>query len=135
MKMRVCTRCKKNLPATPEHFYRHSRSSDGLNWWCKECVKEYQKHHVSPNKHKRYSYVQPDITESITLKAARDRFKKKYKVGQHIKLRRKIAPGRPQPINGWISDMYDNVVIVNTGQYKEAFTYVDMTIGDVEVRK
>lgn len=32
-----CTRCKQAYPATPEYFYRHTRSSDGLQCWCKTC--------------------------------------------------------------------------------------------------
>lgn len=41
MKTRVCTKCKKTLPAMDEYFSRRRKSKDGLNWWCKECYKSY----------------------------------------------------------------------------------------------
>jgi len=41
--MKICTKCKEELPATVEYFYKDKRRKDGLRCWCKECVKEYQK--------------------------------------------------------------------------------------------
>ena len=34
---KVCTSCKKELPATSDFFHRHTTSSDGLQFECREC--------------------------------------------------------------------------------------------------
>lgn len=38
-----CSKCKQIYHAIPEFFYRHSNRKDGLDPWCKECKKEYDK--------------------------------------------------------------------------------------------
>lgn len=43
MKTKICSKCKKELPATKKHFYKGSRFKDGLSTRCKECLKETQK--------------------------------------------------------------------------------------------
>jgi hypothetical protein len=32
-----CNSCKRDLPATPEHFARHRKCLAGLSTWCLEC--------------------------------------------------------------------------------------------------
>ena len=34
---KVCTRCKRELPATKEYFHRNSSGEYGLHYWCREC--------------------------------------------------------------------------------------------------
>ncbi len=41
---KTCIKCKRNLPVTC--FSKHKREKDGLQWWCKECVNEYDKTYV-----------------------------------------------------------------------------------------
>jgi hypothetical protein len=36
VKTKICTKCKRELPATREYFHKHKGSKDGLNCWCKE---------------------------------------------------------------------------------------------------
>lgn len=41
--MRSCSKCKRELPATPEYFYsddRPNQRKDRLHSWCKECINE-----------------------------------------------------------------------------------------------
>ncbi len=38
-----CSKCKQIYPADPRFFYRHSNRKDGLDPWCKECKKDYDK--------------------------------------------------------------------------------------------
>jgi len=38
-----CTKCHEWKPATPEHFYRHKKSPDGLYPQCKACKDAYRK--------------------------------------------------------------------------------------------
>lgn len=39
-KVRSCSHCSGEFPATAEFFYRHSQTSDGWHSWCKPCCKE-----------------------------------------------------------------------------------------------
>ena len=39
MAYKVCSKCKKELPATSEYFYKQSRSKDGLTIYCMIAVK------------------------------------------------------------------------------------------------
>src|SRR5699024_1927307 len=38
MKLKVCNKCKRELPADLKHFRRHSQTKDGLRNPCKECM-------------------------------------------------------------------------------------------------
>lgn len=38
-KTKICNRCNKELPATPEYFWRDRTKKDGLHTICKECKK------------------------------------------------------------------------------------------------
>jgi hypothetical protein len=51
---KTCSRCKKDLPATTEHFHRNAKSADGLNYYCKTCVSGYYGH--KPNRKAREGY-------------------------------------------------------------------------------
>ena len=39
--MKVCSKCKRYLPSTPEYFHRDKSKKDGLYSSCKNCHKEY----------------------------------------------------------------------------------------------
>lgn len=34
---KVCTGCRKEFPATPDHFHRDRHANDGLQYQCKKC--------------------------------------------------------------------------------------------------
>jgi len=34
---KYCPKCRKDLPADLDHFYKDSRSKTGLSSWCKKC--------------------------------------------------------------------------------------------------
>lgn len=40
---KICTKCKKDLPATLEYFYCWNQHEDGLRHHCKDCWKQYNK--------------------------------------------------------------------------------------------
>lgn len=45
-KTKICTRCKKEFPATEEYFFRGTVAqgyTDGLRSWCKTCHKDFSK--------------------------------------------------------------------------------------------
>jgi len=46
--MKQCSRCKQLLPESM--FSKQKVSKDGLNYWCKECRKEYDKKYYQENK-------------------------------------------------------------------------------------
>lgn len=41
MDTKICTKCKKELPATLEYFYKSNRGALGLHSICKVCTREY----------------------------------------------------------------------------------------------
>lgn len=43
--LKKCSKCKQLYPALPKFFYRHRNRRDGLDPWCKECKKDYDKKH------------------------------------------------------------------------------------------
>lgn len=54
---KVCSKCKRELPATAEYFYKHIRMKDGLSRLCKPChnqnVSEYRSR--NPDKVKKWN--------------------------------------------------------------------------------
>lgn len=48
---KVCPHCHRELPVTEFHASRSS--ADGLQGWCKECMKEHSKEHYSRLKAER----------------------------------------------------------------------------------
>jgi len=56
-KLKQCTKCTRNFPITSEFFYRNRTTKDGLDSWCKECKKEYDKYHYQ---YKRYNITRED---------------------------------------------------------------------------
>ncbi|MFX1498858.1 MAG: endonuclease domain-containing protein [Promethearchaeota archaeon] len=50
-KKKRCCRCKSYLPATSEYFNQNCTQKYGLDGWCRNCKKEYDK-----IRHKRYKY-------------------------------------------------------------------------------
>lgn len=43
MQTKICTKCRKEKPATSKYFYKMNHSKDGFQYKCKECVKKYDK--------------------------------------------------------------------------------------------
>ncbi len=62
MEVKVCTKCKKELPATTEYFHRNRISHDGLRSDCKEC------------KNKRYTRICEWCGQSFKSGSAQQRF-------------------------------------------------------------
>jgi len=61
-KLKQCTKCKRNFPSTSEFFYRKRTTKDGLDFWCKECKKEYDKHLYQ---YKRYNITKEDYEKMM----------------------------------------------------------------------
>ena len=66
MKTKICTKCKKEFPATLEYFYKQKLGLHGLYSICKECYNErdikYYKENVNKvrERAKRYYYKNKD---------------------------------------------------------------------------
>lgn len=54
MKVKICSKCEKELPATIEYFYRDKNRKDGLNYWCKECCRKYRQSDKGKKSIKKY---------------------------------------------------------------------------------
>ena len=52
VKMKMCSKCKKELPMTSEYYHKNKAKKDGLASECRECVSKYRK----ANKHKQKEY-------------------------------------------------------------------------------
>jgi len=64
---KICTKCKKELPATVEYFYKDSIHSDGLRSECKKCTlkcrqKYQQSHKKQLNEYAREHYKKYYVT-------------------------------------------------------------------------
>ncbi len=44
---KVCTKCKRKLPATAEYFYKRSNVKSGLQYMCKDCKNKWIKNYRS----------------------------------------------------------------------------------------
>lgn len=43
MQTKICTKCKKEFPATTEFFHKSKQGRFGLHSWCKNCYRVYGK--------------------------------------------------------------------------------------------
>ena len=51
--MKKCTRCKKQYPATTEHFSPDKRYKSGLQSWCRACKRKCNRRYQQSNKGKK----------------------------------------------------------------------------------
>lgn len=56
MNIKICTKCKRELPATNEFFSKDKNSRDGLSYWCKECNCKYVTEYTNNHKLERSLY-------------------------------------------------------------------------------
>jgi len=54
MEIKICTKCKKEYPATKEFFYK-GKGKFGLCYWCKRCYKEWQQSDQNKESHRKAS--------------------------------------------------------------------------------
>lgn len=52
METKVCTKCKRELPATVENFYPQRKGLHSLTAWCKECFQAYRSVHAEEKNQK-----------------------------------------------------------------------------------
>lgn len=87
--LKHCSRCDQFKPRDRKHFHRNRKEGDGLQTWCKECVREYmreyQREHPEENYERSHQYyeevLKPDpvrYAEALAAhrKAARERYQK-----------------------------------------------------------
>ena len=79
--MKECTKCKQILPL--ENFCKKKDSKDGLQYWCKCCVKEYNKNLYHTND--TYRQNQIDFNHKHCGKKAMKKFSKTNKFKKAIK--------------------------------------------------
>lgn len=123
-----CNYCGESKPANQRYFYAHPKTADGLLGTCKEC-RSFQdrerRKRMREQKEKQQNKRYNDI----------ENMRDKYKVGQQIKVRRQITPQKKDTMIGWVAGVYDHLILVDDGKYRECFTYVDLDIGEAEIRK
>jgi len=60
---KICTKCKKEYPATVEYFSKHPETKDGLKSHCKYCRRRAQKEYYNENIKHRFMVNQ--IVEQV----------------------------------------------------------------------
>ena len=55
-----CPKCETIKPRDKEHFHKHSSKPDGLNAWCKECIKEKNRSKKLRDYKKKWKAENPD---------------------------------------------------------------------------
>jgi len=67
-KIKICTKCKKELPATLEYFYYSKlKYTDGLRYWCKNCCQDYKREHRRETVKNRKEYHKKNSEERYSL--------------------------------------------------------------------
>ena len=85
METKICTKCKKEFPATVEYFHRRKGIGDGLVPACKKCKGKYDKNYWKNNKN-RFSDLKRNYYE--TNKEIITEKRKKYREFNKAKLRK-----------------------------------------------
>lgn len=87
MEIKKCTKCGKEYPKTLEYFTKTKKNKDGLDYWCKECKKEYKRQH----KPQRESIIhkQPKVL-SEEEKEIRIKKQKEYRKDYYTKNKEKF---------------------------------------------
>jgi hypothetical protein len=67
--MKVCTKCGKSKPATPEYFHRHGGNKDGWAYWCKECKKDQYDNEGGKEIRYKNSHKNPHRSVFVKLRA------------------------------------------------------------------
>jgi len=62
IKTKICPRCRRTLPATPNYFYRRKKGKFGLDSSCKECLRIY---YTLRNIEKRYNISKNQFEQMI----------------------------------------------------------------------
>jgi len=52
-KLKRCSKCEREYPATTEFFYKRTNSPDGLRFWCKKCDLKANKNWSDDNRQKK----------------------------------------------------------------------------------
>lgn len=84
MDSKVCVKCEREFPATPEFFNKNKCRSDGLKELCKECHRAYSRDYYAENREKMLK------GKSLYFEANRDRileWKHKYHEANRDKLK------------------------------------------------
>lgn len=65
METKVCKKCGRELPVS--EFYKSNKSSDGLQWWCKDCLKQSSKmsHRVKKNKNPLERFATDELRDEL----------------------------------------------------------------------
>lgn len=103
---KVCTKCREELPATAEYFYKDHRIKSRLQSWCKKCRGEYEKERHCKKLEARKAEEAIADTPKVDVP--------KLRIGQAVKAGQRY---------GRVSGIFKYFVVVDFKKYKECFPY------------
>jgi len=84
--MKICSKCKQEIPLTNEYYHRNKNSKDGFQSWCKKCNsiqnKKYYKENIDEISEIRNQYYN-DNKEKIKIKQMEYQNKNKDKIKEY----------------------------------------------------
>lgn len=88
MNYKICTKCGKEFEATVEFFYKRKRGKFGLCFWCKNCMKGYNKKYQIEHREHLKKYLKKWCANNVEYSKE---YKKKYYIENigHIREYRK----------------------------------------------
>jgi hypothetical protein len=100
-KLKCCSKCMENKPATLEYFYKQKRNKDGLTYDCKECRKKNNYEYYLENKEKQH--------EQKREKYNNDDEHRKEKLSKQKKINAKNRSSRTIYVREWQRENRDKL--------------------------
>ena len=69
---KICTKCEKEFPATLIFFPKREVSKNGLQYWCRECVKEYNQSEKGKQSREKWGESNPEYMKEYYRKLKKE---------------------------------------------------------------
>lgn len=128
-KLKPCSKCKKEYPATVEYFHRNKYRKDGLHNQCKGCRKSLNREPRKKQKSRRETHIKEEVI-GITVKDL-----KRYKLGQVYKIETKHRAEIIKFKGKMIQDTERFITLRNKRGIVESFLKIDFMKGCSKIKE